>query len=196
VAPFPPRPRPPTLEADSARFWSRVDKRRWNQCWPWLGTIHPIGGHGQLYIAGRNRRAQRVAWELHYGKSEGRNVLHKCNNPNCVNPRHLYLGTQRDNLLDAVKAKTHGMTRKTYCKRGHKLTKANTYSRPGTNWRECRICRQERTRRPRKTHCKNGHEFTAANTYRFPSKPSVRVCRICLREQKLRYRQRKRANAV
>ena len=92
---------PPRMTAPADRFWPKVDKS--GDCWPWTGTRLPKG-YGQF---GRGRRgagmakAHRISWELHYGPiPEGLCVLHHCDNPPCVRPDHLFLGTQSDNLAD------------------------------------------------------------------------------------------------
>jgi hypothetical protein len=70
-------------------------------CWRWLaGRNHD---YGQLYHAGRPQKAHRMAWLMFRGDiPDGLNVLHHCDNPGCVNPEHLFLGTQNDNFRDMV----------------------------------------------------------------------------------------------
>ena len=93
------------------RFWSKVDKRGPDDCWEWIGAKD---GHrpnakpyGILWTQGshatRKRiKAHRLSYELHYGPiPEGLVVMHKCNNPGCVNPAHLMVGTPKKNLQDA-----------------------------------------------------------------------------------------------
>lgn len=99
----------PRARADLAtRFWKYVDKHGPDECWPWIGT--GANGYGTIGPGGRNAAkvpAHRVSWELHNGpipKNEdehhGTVVRHKCNNRLCVNPSHLKLGTQADNIKD------------------------------------------------------------------------------------------------
>jgi len=79
-------------------FWKKVDKRGPDECWNWLGAINRKGGgYGQFGVRGFIAKAHRVSWELLYGDiPKGLMVLHKCNNPSCVNPSHLYLGSRFD----------------------------------------------------------------------------------------------------
>ena len=96
------------------RFWSRVDKSGGpNGCWPWTSYRLP-SGYGRIvrgvnapdHISGgvaQNMIAHRVAWELANGTiPEGKQVLHVCDCPPCQNIRHLYLGTNVDNMRDRV----------------------------------------------------------------------------------------------
>ena len=81
------------------RFWPKVDVRSPDECWEWQGNIS--AGYGRLKINGENVGAHRISWEIHNGSiPHGMYILHKCDNRRCVNPNHLYLGTQSDNISD------------------------------------------------------------------------------------------------
>jgi hypothetical protein len=75
-------------------------------CWLWMGGENRQG-YGQIGNGnGKDVRAHRVSWEIHYGPiPDGLDVLHKCDNPPCVNPQHLFLGTPQDNMDDCCKKK-------------------------------------------------------------------------------------------
>lgn len=82
----------------SDRFWRRV--KRADGCWLWIGARHPKG-HGYASLDGRVQYAHRVAWQLTYGSiPDGREVCHRCDNPPCCNPAHLFIGTHADNMRD------------------------------------------------------------------------------------------------
>ncbi len=86
------------------RFTARIVKRR-SGCWEWTGSSGSMG-HGEIMrdpISRKKMGTHRVAWELVNGPiPEGLCVLHKCDNPPCCNPEHLFLGTKRDNTNDMV----------------------------------------------------------------------------------------------
>ena len=81
-------------------------------CWIWTGSLGSTG-YGAFGAQGKTRKAHRVSWEIHNGEipkhdsSHGMCVCHKCDNPRCVNPSHLFLGTNTDNVRDMVRKGRH-----------------------------------------------------------------------------------------
>jgi hypothetical protein len=72
-------------------------------CWLWCGSVSS-DGYGTFHADGKQRGAHRVAYELHCGKIPvGMHVCHRCDVPSCVNPSHLFLGTNQDNMRDKMK---------------------------------------------------------------------------------------------
>jgi hypothetical protein len=102
--------RPLTLSAaDIRRFWSKVDTGQDGGCWLWTGAADSKG-YGVFTIRDanstsgwRNVKSNRAAWVAYNTEiPEGLSVLHHCDNPSCVNPAHLFLGTEKDNRQDQI----------------------------------------------------------------------------------------------
>jgi HNH endonuclease len=91
-------------ESDLERFWSKVTLYGENDCWNWTASKLPFG-YGQFGLGGRKGqkscRAHRISYALANGIFDRKlKVLHECDNPSCVNPKHLFLGSQLDNMRD------------------------------------------------------------------------------------------------
>ena len=126
---------------------ARVVKK--DGCWAWVGR-KDSNGYGLVQLGRGLPRtgAHRVSWQLYYGEDPGKLfVCHRCDNPECTNPDHLFLGTQSDNLQDAKKkgrlsSPGHAWRgKRTHCQRGHPFDLANTKVHKGV--RLCRKCRAE-----------------------------------------------------
>lgn len=165
-------------------------------CTEWTGC-RMKNGYGRLYpkgMKGRSVLAHRQAWEEAYGPiPPGLFVCHRCDNPPCVNPSHLFLGTNADNMRDKVeKGRASRPTQtQSHCRKGHPYTEENTrwtVRADGLRVRTCRQCRRDRKHRiyvphplPPVTHCPQGHPYDEANTYINPQ--GRKRCRICKKER-------------
>lgn len=127
------------------RFFNAVDDSAGEDgCHPWVAA-RDSNGYGRFRVGENVVLSTR--WIL--GHLRGRELdpnehaCHKCDNPPCVNPKHLYIGTHADNMRDIVK-RGHYNAEKTECKRGHPLSGDNLYVIPGSGSRVCRTCQRLR----------------------------------------------------
>lgn len=145
---------------DVARFWSRVDRRGPDDCWPWTGPVAPQG-YGVTYAGGKRQGAHRVAYQLNVGPiPPGLCIDHLCHNADplcgldndcphrrCCNPAHLEATTSQMNSLRGNTMAARNAA-KTHCPYGHPYDDANTRVAPDRG-RRCRICDCDRKRRKR-----------------------------------------------
>ena len=106
------------------RFWAKVDKRDDNECWPWKGAKSKTG-HGNMYHPDwkRAQPAYRISYEINKGIiTEGKHILHSCDNGNCVNPNHLREGTHQENMKDMFD-RNRNFPIPHYCGENHGMSK-------------------------------------------------------------------------
>jgi hypothetical protein len=121
----------------------RISWKRDTNCWVWNGAN--INGYGRMYFQGKQRFSSHVSAHLFLGfkfpeNSQSVYICHRCDNPRCVNPAHLFIGTPTDNVQDAIaKGRRYEQPRLKQCQRGHAFTPENTYIKPNGR-RNCKAC--------------------------------------------------------
>jgi len=131
-----------TTQKTIENFWKRVVKTK--DCWNWVGTTNNYG-YSSLLIKGKYWQGHRFSYTLKNGPiPEGLVIDHLCRNRVCVNPKHLELVTNKENILRGV-GPTAINKSKTQCSNGHKYNTKNTYiSKEGRRY--CRVCDRLRKR--------------------------------------------------
>jgi hypothetical protein len=146
----------PAFEPLERRFFKYVLIDAPDKCWPWQGAYQEYG-YGRIGVrTGFTDGAHRVSYQLHKGAiPEGLYVLHDCDNPACVNPKHLRLGTHQDNMDDMVARRRHlaGNRRsadarreaRLSCKNGHPYADGDfrIVEGNGKKVRRCRVCERQ-----------------------------------------------------
>lgn len=124
------------------RFYQKIAIIPFHTCWEWIGDKNEKG-YGRF----NNKKAHRLMYEMTYSLFPSNlHVLHKCDNPSCVNPEHLFLGTHSDNMRDKVsKGRDHNKT-KTHCRHGHIFAGENLHMKSDGS-RRCMTCEREWQRR-------------------------------------------------
>lgn len=114
------------MTSPSDRFWSQVDRQADNECWRWRGARGSGGRYGAFWLAGRTVSAHRAAFELSGGTIPANMVvMHTCDNTLCVNPLHLQIGTQLDNIKDRDQKKRTATGDRASVRQRAKLSKSN-----------------------------------------------------------------------
>lgn len=138
------------------RMLSKINKI--DGCWLWTDKLSPWG-YGRLTVNNQALYAHRLSYELWVGPipKDKPFICHHCDVPACINPIHLFAGTQNDNMKDMAKKGRHVSIQlaKTQCPKGHEYNKENTIIfkyKPGRRGRKCRTCTRKYQREYQKKY--------------------------------------------
>lgn len=157
-------------EETLARFWAKVDIKGEDDCWLWKASVNSKG-YGSFAINGSGTSAHKIAWAL--SKNDGvlsdskSHIMHSCDVRNCVNPKHLSLGTALDNTRDAIKkgrVVIRVPSQEPFCKRGHPRTPENT-----NKYNLCIVCKRDQDREAKRKERERDREAYNAKHRRYYS---------------------------
>ncbi len=133
-------------EKDVRRFMEKINvPYDLFACWEWTAATDK-DGYGYFRLDKKHDRGHRVMWKWKVGPiPQGLSVLHSCDNPPCVNPAHLFLGTQHDNMADRDKKGRSRSTKRTHCPQGHIYSGDNLHLTPNGE-RMCKTCSREKSK--------------------------------------------------
>lgn len=121
------------------RFFAKVNKT--DTCWEWTAyTLY--NGYGRFSFNSRTEYAHRVSWFIAHGKWPNKHVMHTCDNPACVNPEHLILGNQIENIKDRNKKQRQYSNQKPHCRHGHEFVLVENGHRIAPTCKPCEVQRE------------------------------------------------------
>lgn len=159
--------RPSTIDL----FMKKIIKS--DTCWIWNGSFNSEGRYGAFYFNKKVGRAHRFSFEHYKGNiPKGMVVMHSCDNTKCVNPEHLSIGTQRDNIIDMINKGRMSEVRKPRIK-------------ISLNNKDYEVIKSE---------CVNGHDLLNKDNLYFKNKSAQILCRVCKNLCNKAYRERNKKN--
>jgi len=148
-------PNHPLILTLKNRIWKYTEDLSFftdEDCWNWIGNMTDRG-YGTISFLGKPFRVHRLTYWIYVDFCQSGLIFkseiiirHKCDNPSCINPKHLLKGTQLDNVNDRETRNRSSFRNKIHCPFGHEYTKENTYINPNTGDKYCRKCHKKHSR--------------------------------------------------